>query len=206
MAQRISNIYSLVRLPAFYEGLHALLGAQHSRARYACDILRATPGMKVLDVGCGPATILPYLKEVTYTGVDLNEKHISHALRTFGTRGRFVIGDATRDLAGEEDSFDLIIVSALLHHLDDDEARGLLRDLCKLAKRGARIITFDCMWLPRQNPVAWIMIKLDSGLNVRRAEGYLALAEGLPVQIESNIYRDFLRIPYDHFCMTLTKR
>ncbi len=205
MAQRVSNIYGLVRQPKFYEGVQVLLGAQDSRVRYARDILRAKAGMKVLDVGCGPATILPYLPEVDYTGIDLNEKHIAHAKREFGSRGRFLVGDVTQSLAREAESFDLIIVSALLHHLDDGSARQLLGELCKLAKSGARIITFDCVWLARQNPVAWTLIRLDSGLNVRHASGYLQLVEDLPVTVEHQVFRDFLRIPYDHFCMTLTK-
>ena len=206
MAQRISNIYRLVTLPAFYEGFHAILGAEYSRKRFAKDILKAAPGMKVLDVGCGPATIFPYLPDVAYTGLDLNPRHIEHAKSLYGDRGRFLVGDATRDLKGENNSFDLIIVSALLHHLRDEESRELLSGLCTMAKDGGRIITFDNVWLPKQNLIAWSLNKLDSGLNIRDVSGYQRLVDGLPVHVQCSVYRDFLRIPYDHFCMTLTKR
>jgi hypothetical protein len=61
------------------------------------------------------------------------------------------------------------------------------------------------VWLARQNPVAWSLNKLDSGLNVRFEAEYRDLAAGLPVTIDGKVYRDLLRIPYDHFSMVLTK-
>jgi SAM-dependent methyltransferase len=162
--------------------------------------------MKVLDCACGPATILPYLPDVDYVGIDLNAKHIAYARALYGERGRFIHGDATKDLGDELSSFDLIILSGLLHHLSDESARKVLAAAKTLAKPGSRIATMDSIWLENQHPVAWALNKLDSGLNVRTAEGYLSLAEGLDVKVESRVYRDFFRIPFDHFCMTLTLR
>ena len=206
MSQRISSIYRLVTFPAVYKGLMGALGSDRARARLAREIFCAEPGMKVLDVGCGPASIFPYLPQVNYTGMDLNPKHIEHATQLYGHRGRFLIGDASRDLQGEDERFDLVIVSALLHHLEDDQARGLLERLCRLIGTGGRVVTFDNVWLEKQNLIAWSLNKLDSGLNVRSKDGYLSLTKDLPVTVESAIYRDLLRIPYDHFSMIMTKR
>lgn len=205
MAQRTSYVYRLVTLPRFYEGFSALLGADAARRRMVDEIYQPGLGMKILDVGCGPATIFPYLPAVDYTGMDLNPKHIKHAEKLYGGRGRFLAGNATKDLAGEDESFDLVIVSALLHHLSDGESRDSLTGLSRLTKSGGRIITFDNVWLPQQNLIAWGLNKLDSGLNIRTPEGYLRLIEGLPVSVEVKTFRDYLRIPYDHFCMTMTK-
>ncbi len=205
MAQRTTNFYRLVTLPSFYKSLHVLLGAERARARYVREVIQPKPGNRVLDVGCGPATLVPYLAGVLYTGIDLNPKHIEHAKALHGDKGRFLVGDATRDLTGEPDAFDLIIVSALLHHLADDKARAMLSSLFVLLKPGGRLVTMDSIWLPHQNPIAWAFNKLDSGLNVRTAEGYLSLVSGLPATIDTRTYRDFFRIPYDHFCMILAK-
>ena len=205
MSQRISNLYRLVTIPAVYKGLMAALGAERAKARLARELYHVAPGSKVLDVGCGPASLFPYMPKVDYTGMDLNPKHIAYANAAYGEQGRFLVGDASTDLQEEEGTFDLVIASALLHHLDDDRARDMLDRLCRLLKLGGRIVTFDNVWLEKQNPVAWSLNKLDSGLNVRFEAGYRDLVAGLPVTVEGRVYRDLLRIPYDHFSMILTR-
>ena len=205
MSQRISNLYRLITVPAVYKGLMAVLGAERARTRLAQELYCVRPGVKLLDAGCGPAATYPYLPEVDYTGIDLNPQHIAHAKKLYGHKARFMVGDASRDLAAEEGTFDIVLVSALLHHMDDDAARRMLELLCRLLKPGGRLVTFDNVWLDRQNPIAWALNKLDSGLNVRRASEYRRLVTGLPVSIEERLYRNLLRIPYDHFSMILTK-
>lgn len=205
MAQRISSLYKLVTLPRFYKSLHGLLGADEAKKRFVSEVIEPKLGDRVLDVGCGPASLFPYLPHVDYTGFDINPNHIAHAREVYGDRGRFLVGDATKDIGHGKSLFDLILVSALLHHLGDREAKDLLHKLCSFLKPGGRIVTMDSIWLPRQHPVAWTFNKLDSGLNVRTAEGYLELVAGLPVLIDTRTYRDFFRIPYDHFCMVLVR-
>ena len=206
MAQRISQLYSLVTIPKFYSGLQHLLGGPAGRQRLFDELIRPGPGMKVLDVACGPGSLFPYLSETDYTGIDLNVRSIEHARELYGPQGRFVAGDVTHGLPGEAASFDLIVVSALLHHLGDDEARKLFSSVQELLKPAGRIVTIDNVWLDRQNPIARLFNHLDSGLNVRTPGQYEALVAHLPLQVESRLYRDLLRIPYDHFCMTLTSR
>jgi SAM-dependent methyltransferase len=160
--------------------------------------------MKVLDVGCGPGSLFPYLAETRYTGIDLNPQSIEHARRLYGDRGRFLVGDVARGLPDDCAAFDLIIVSALLHHLDDAQAQTLFSRLAGLLKPDGRIVTIDNVWLPKQHFLAKAVNRMDSGLNVRTPEQYTNLVAHLPLRVEPRIYRDLLRIPYDHFCMTLT--
>jgi SAM-dependent methyltransferase len=205
MSQRVSRLYRLITIPVLYKGLMAALGADRARRRLARELYRVPAGATVLDVGCGPGSIYPYLPPVEYTGIDLNARHIAHAKALYGDKPRFVVGDVSGDLPGKPGTFDLVLVSALLHHLDDDEARRMLKRLCELLKPGGRLVTFDNVWLDGQNPIARALNKFDSGLNVRFAADYRRLAKGLPVSIEERLYRDLLRIPYDHFSMILTK-
>jgi SAM-dependent methyltransferase len=204
--QRTSNIYRLITIPGVYMALGRLLGGEAARQRYIQEVLKPIAGMRVLDCGCGPAALARHLPRVDYTGIDLNAAHIDHARRFWGGRGVFIVGDVTRDLDEQAGSFDLVIVSALLHHLADAEARRLLAQVVRLAKPGGRVVTIDAVWLPGQHPVAWLLNKLDSGLNIRTAEGYVRLTEALPALIDTRTFRNLLRVPYDHFCMILTRR
>jgi SAM-dependent methyltransferase len=93
---------------------------------------------------------MSYLPPLDYTGVDLNEKHIANARELHGDRGRFIVGNAADDLKQEEKEFDLINVSALLHHIADSEAISLFASLKRLLKPNGRIVTIDNVWLPKQ--------------------------------------------------------
>src|SRR5260370_28027897 len=202
MAQRTSNIYRLVTIPAVYKTIQKVLGAEQSSRRFVDEVVRPTPGAAVLDVGCGPASLLPYLPNIDYTGVDLNPASIAFANKNYAERGRFLVGDAA-DLVPDR-RYDIVIVAAILHHLDDAGAKRLFGNLVGALKPGGRIVTIDNIWLPRQNPIAKLINALDSGKNVRTLAGYQKLAEGLPLRVEHKLYRDLLRIPYHHVCLTLT--
>lgn len=201
MAQQISGIYRLVTLSPIYRMLMFSLGAERAITRYVDEALQPKANMKLLDVGCGPANVLAYLPAVDYTGIDLNENHIAHARQRYGDRGRFIVGNAAADLKQEEKSFDLVNVSALLHHLDDSEAVSLFSSLKRLLRPNGRIVTIDNVWLPGQRVAVRIINSLDSGMNIRTPEGYLALWNGLGFDVQTLTFNDLLRIPYDHFIM-----
>jgi ubiquinone/menaquinone biosynthesis C-methylase UbiE len=193
----------MVTISAIYKALMFSLGADRAISRYVAEVLRPEPGIKMLDVGCGPANILSYLPPVDYTGIDLNEKHIVFARQTYGNRGRFLVGNAADNLKQEERNFDLINVSALLHHLADEEALSLFNSLKRLLRPAGRIVTIDNVWLPRQRFAVKFVNKLDSGINIRTPEGYLGLLSGMGFDVQTRIFNDLLRIPYDHFVMVI---
>jgi SAM-dependent methyltransferase len=201
MAQRISGAYRLVTIPTIHNMLMFSLGADRAVTRYVEDILQPKAGISLLDVGCGPANVLAYLPAVDYTGIDINEKHIAFARQRFGDRGRFMVGNAADDLKQDEKTFDLINVSALLHHLADGEAASLFGSLKRLLKANGRIVTIDPVWLPGQRLAVKLVNKLDSGTDIRTPERYLGLFSGLGFDIQTRVYNDLLRIPYDHFIM-----
>jgi SAM-dependent methyltransferase len=201
VAQRITGVYKLITIPAIHKGLMFSLGADRAITRYVEDVLQPKADMKMLDVGCGPANVLAYLPQLDYTGIDLNRKHIAYAWQRYPGRGRFIVGNAADNLGQEERTFDLINVSALLHHLGDDDAVSLFTSLKRLLKANGRIVTIDNVWLPRQRAAVRLFNALDSGTNIRTPEGYLELLQGLDFDIQTRIFHDLLRIPYDHFTM-----
>lgn len=196
MAERTNGFHRAITFPLFYKGLMYALGADRWHHRYT-EILNAKSGDKMLDVGCGPANVLAYLPDVQYTGIDINARHIAFAKQRYNRFTNFIVGDITKtNISGQ---FDLINVSGVLHHLDDEGACGLLCHLRGLLKPNGRLIAVDPVWLPRQRAIARLLKAMDSGQNIRSAEQYIALFADSGLKLETRTYHDMMRIPYDHF-------
>src|SRR6185503_5601510 len=52
--------------------------------------MNLSPGVRTLDLGCGPGAFADLFEAGDYVGVDLNARYIDHARRT--RRGVFVVG------------------------------------------------------------------------------------------------------------------
>jgi SAM-dependent methyltransferase len=205
MSERSTYLYALTRIPTFYGNFQNLLGAQNARMRIVEELLLPKAGMKVLDVGCGPAPLRPYLGNVQYTGVDLNADHIEKAKRNAQPTDSYLVGDVVTDLDFEPNSFDLIMLIGVLHHIDDAGARKLFQRMAQLISKSGRIVTVDGVFLPNQRTIARIMLKRDAGKHVRIEKGYSQLVEGLPLKLETKHFNNLLRLPYDHLAMTCTQ-
>jgi SAM-dependent methyltransferase len=108
------------------------------------DLLRdtITPGMRVLDVGCGTGRHLLLLGDRLSlgVGVDYERSYVAEARRRAGGRAlHFVAGDATRiPLAG---SFDLAMCLFNTWGTMSDKA-GVLQEMRRLAPRpGSRLLS-----------------------------------------------------------------
>jgi SAM-dependent methyltransferase len=200
--QITTGLRSVLSHPWIYDSFQNILGARSGRRDFSANFVRAYPGCRLLDVGCGTAQILDYLPEdVDYWGYDINPEYIAAAQAKFGpVKGRF----ACRVLEESEMAgilpFDIVLASGLLHHLDDDTARNILR-LSRLAlKPGGRFVSIDPVFAADQNPIARVLISRDRGQNVRDAEGYLALARH-EFHLVEGMVRHRIWIPYTHWIM-----
>ena len=111
-------------------------------------LLGATPGNKVLDVGCGDGDDVRELATLVgptglAVGVDRSETMIAEARRRapgLGPSVEFRVGEAySLDLAS--DTFDACRADRVFHHLD--EPSRALSEMVRVAKPGARIVTSD---------------------------------------------------------------
>jgi SAM-dependent methyltransferase len=139
--------------------------------------LEVTPEDVVLDVGCGTGDALRYLDRfAAYHGFDTDPIAIGHARRVARERPN------TTFTCQRLEASDLqalrptrVVLSGLLHHLDDDEAAALLR-MCASAGSVRRIVTSDVVYL-RGELLNNLLARLDRGRHARWSDGYLALAE-----------------------------
>jgi cyclopropane fatty-acyl-phospholipid synthase-like methyltransferase len=188
MAQITTGLRSVLTLPLIYKTLQTMVGAAKFRRYFIDHYVRPRPGERILDIGCGPGEIVPYLPEgVKYVGYDISPEYIDWANRRFGGRGEFIATRFDESELVRHAPFDKAIVIAVLHHLDDDEARNLLSLLKRAVRPGGRVITADLVSIDGQNPIAQMMVDWDRGQNVRRAHEYTALARPLFEQVEGEI-------------------
>ena len=166
------------------------------RERYVADYLRPTPGMRILDIGCGPADILNDLPDVHYTGIDISPLYIEAARQRHGHRGTFLCEDVVVTADREPASADLVMANGILHHLDDDAALKLLRLARKALAPGGRLVALDGCFVEGQSRLARFFLRRDRGRFVRRVDEYLALGRQVFGQVESHVRHDLLRIPY----------
>jgi 2-polyprenyl-3-methyl-5-hydroxy-6-metoxy-1,4-benzoquinol methylase len=96
---------------------------------------------KVLDLGCGPGNVLNVLcssgKEFSVTGLDLSEKMIEVAKNNIPT-GEFYCKDI-RDINFSEDSFDVIILSFCIVHLEHSDVEALIKKISKYLENKGKI-------------------------------------------------------------------
>jgi cyclopropane fatty-acyl-phospholipid synthase-like methyltransferase len=177
------------------------MGAKRRREWMVRDLIRPFPGMRVLDLGCGPAEILDGLPEdVSYTGYDMSADYIAAAKEKFGPRGTFHCRLLEQAEVATLDSFDLVMGIGVLHHLDDDTARQFMTLAKAALKPGGRVLTVDACYAPKQNPVAHFLITKDRGQHVRDEAGYRALVEGIFTGVAGAVTHHAW-IPYTHWSM-----
>lgn len=202
MAQITNGIRAVLSHPAVYDFAQTLMGASRNRRWMQGAFFRARAGDRVLDVGCGTADILSVLPDVDYVGYDVSEPYIEKARSRWGTRGRFHAALLDAEALSGLGEFDLVLATGLLHHLDDDEVRGLFRILVPALKPGGRIVTVDGTFVAGQNPVARWIISKDRGQNVRTPEAYAQLARETYSDIKGHlIHRNWF--PYTYWVMEI---
>jgi 2-polyprenyl-3-methyl-5-hydroxy-6-metoxy-1,4-benzoquinol methylase len=201
MAEARNPLHGLLAFPQLYRGLQGLLRKEGAAEIVISRYLRPVAGANILDVGCGPGNLRQFLGDVNYTGIDRNERYIREAQTRFGDRGRFILADVREVAQMDLPPFDVITMFGLLHHLDDSHSLELMAATRPLLCAGGRLVTTDPCFVERQNPVAWLLAKMDRGRNVRDAEAYRALAAASFPKVEVHVRGDLLRLPYNHAIM-----
>lgn len=188
----------LLQIPLAYEILTDGLGKPGGREWLVNELIRATPGTRVLDIGCGTATVLRLLPEVTYVGIDHNANYIAKAKQEFGDRGTFISADLNVGTLEKYGLFDRVIMLGVLHHLNDTACFQLMQSISNCLVPTGRLITFDNALVEGQHPIARVLSKIDRGRFSRSPAGYRRIIES-SFQIETEVIRhDLMRVPYSH--------
>jgi SAM-dependent methyltransferase len=156
-------------------------------------------GGSFLDVGCGPGSNSRFFGSAfDYCGIDINPDYVAAAQQTY-PKMRFVVGDAAA-LEIKDETFDVILINSLIHHLNDKEASALLDSLHHvLAPGGVIIVQEPLIPGPSKWFMRWIMNR-DRGHYFRSAEHWISLyvGRGYTVATETDYTISFLGIPCWH--------
>lgn len=185
----------LLSVPAIYLKFKTFVGG-HAIEGYVREFLHYQPGEKVFDIGCGCGDLVTLLPGAEYTGIDLSSAYIQKAQAAYGDCGTFRCQDVAEAAAEEPGTYDLVTANGVLHHLNDDSARSLLRLASQLLKPTGRLITLDGCYTSEQSlPARWI-VSMDRGRFVRPVEQFQALACAAFPSVRTYVRHKMLRIPY----------
>lgn len=198
MIEAVRSVLS--RSWAYQSFWHAVGGEERNRVLLR-DYIRAAPGDRVLDIGCGPGTMVPYLPGTDYVGIDSSSEYIERARERY-PRARFVCQRVGEYDLVEPDCFDIVLALGVLHHLDDDEALTLFQIARAAMKPGARLITLDGVLTDDQSQVVKYLLARDRGRFVRSEADYRKIASKVFTKVESSVRHDLLRIPYTVLILT----
>ncbi len=92
MADHVDKgLRKILEIPAVYTFYQNLVYPRSSHLRYIKDFVQPFTNAKIMDIGCGPGTVLEYLLAVTpkidYSGYDFNQHYINQAQKNTETKG-----------------------------------------------------------------------------------------------------------------------
>ena len=195
MSGILESARSVLAIPAIYR-LWNLIARGVAEAKFVKEYVRPRPGNRILDIGCGPGDIVPYLPDLEYVGFDESESYIRTARAKYGHRATFICERVRSHTLKEQSSFDIVLAVGVLHHLDDNESLKLFELAWAALKPGGRLVTYDGCFVPDQSYLARFFISRDRGRHVRTREEYLNLALNVFSHVDVSIRHDIMRIPY----------
>lgn len=190
------GIYRFLRHPKVYDVLQWVIRAPASYQGFVDRHVRPFEGMRVLDIGCGTATILSYLPSVAYVGTDVNALCIERASKRFGARATFIESDGAGRVEAPDQSVDVVLALGVLHHMSDAVAENILEEAARVLVPEGRFVSHDPVIPENGFPMARLFVGMDRGKHVRRRESLLAIVRRYFMDIESFVVSDSLRIPF----------
>jgi ubiquinone/menaquinone biosynthesis C-methylase UbiE len=117
----------------------SLINAYYTRPAIL-DLAGDVAGREILDAGCGAGPLFAQLRDrgATVTGFDASTKMLELARQRLGEDAALQVADIAEPLPFSDGAFDDVVVSLVLHYLEDWTAP--LAELRRVLKPGGRLI------------------------------------------------------------------
>ena len=201
----IYKVKSILALGKVYDIAMRMI-AKHDLRSHLALVINAASGDRVLDIGCGTASILKHLPNVSYLGIDFSPKYIARAKKQYGERGEFRCVSVDELSIESSERFDRILMLGVIHHLNNEQVESLMKVINGLLIETGQLITHDPVFVQGQNKIAKFFLKNDRGSFVRYEQEYVELIESSMKVTEHRIETKMLRIPYSILFTTSEKR
>jgi ubiquinone/menaquinone biosynthesis C-methylase UbiE len=161
------------------------------RHRLLAEEIAAGPNEFVLDLGCGAAPMLEFVKPRRYAGLDEHRPSLEVATRRFSRPGYEFLGTGVdeADLSRWRGA-DVVVASSMTHHLTDEEVVSLI-------ERVFRDVAPDRMLVQdaeATGPLGPLVTALDEGAHLRSPAELIALIRSRGYAVRSLwSYRNPLR-------------
>lgn len=195
-------LQSLLKTPSAYLAYQSLVGGIRARKLCIQACVRRTPGMVVLDIGCGPGYTAQWLQGSKYYGFDISPEYIAYARKRFGSVADFRCDLFTDAHLPELPKADFILMMGLLHHLSDADSAELLGLARRALKPDGALITLDGCYRDGQSRIARYLLDSDRGQYVRDEPGYVRIARGVFSRVTPDVREDLFRVPYTTLILT----
>lgn len=134
------------------------------RAKRIIEEINPQKGEKILDLGCGTGYYLFLLSslpvDLDLTGLDSDKKALDEAKESLtGKNIKFILGNSN-NLPFKKNTFDKIIASEVLEHIEDDEKA--LKQIIQILKPGGLLVistpstNYPFFW----DPINWLFQRL----------------------------------------------
>ena len=134
----------------------AVYQARHDGALAWIDSLHLPAGSRVLEIGCGAGIVTEHLSkafpDAEVTAIDICENPGSMCAHR--SRTRFLRMTAAELYATRPQSYDLIVISDVLHHVPESNRRELLAHAADLRSRDGVVVVKE--WIRQRTP-AYLM-------------------------------------------------
>jgi len=201
---KLAQVFDNAKL---YEIFQFIVGKRETHEIIRNEILKPDQIMNVLDFGCGIGYHSVLFKSSHYLGIEPLEACIAIANKKYASsRVKFELGNHSLLESLPNDSFDLVIAIGVLHHIDEKIFGEFVEQAFRILKPGARLTTFDPVFHSKQSKISEWVVKRDRGSWVRTEDGYTQVIKRTFLGIiDTKIYSNLLRIPYDHIAINAFK-
>ncbi|MDZ7314812.1 MAG: class I SAM-dependent methyltransferase [candidate division KSB1 bacterium] len=176
-------IDSMAANPALFIFLRRILENDFQGEKQVLKQELGLPNGKVLDIGCGTGELSVLFPPDRYVGIDISPAYIEFARHHYAAE--FHVMDATA-LNFADGTFGSAVIVGVLHHLNDELSRALLREAGRVLASGGRLVLLEDVVLAKgTHPIGRLIHLLDKGDHIRPAAEYKKLLpDSLVIQKE----------------------